>query len=259
MGCESIEVPIEAITGEQRQASRSQELSQGMDDAMCHVLRAGTQMEHRKNLGARVDGQPEPEHLFGAAQPRAQFVLLKVREPDMAEAVLVQNLRVLASPSQPGGDSRLPVAEDPLRGGWVQPFCQRRGYPCDLLRRGFQQVQRGVAPSCEGGVAGLTTKRLDPLNMTMLPIPDESMDGSICDPEVRALLIGTGKAFGGYPLGCSSSAFHLTPGTYWCTGRSHTGGGSGGETTGGAVKWGAWRCRRRCTGVRLLSAGEWKG
>ena len=28
---------------------------------MCHVLRAGTQTEHRKNLGARVDGQPEKD------------------------------------------------------------------------------------------------------------------------------------------------------------------------------------------------------
>jgi hypothetical protein len=46
-------------------------------------------MEHRKKLGAWVDGQPEPQHLFGTAQPRAQFVQLKVREPEMAEGAFV--------------------------------------------------------------------------------------------------------------------------------------------------------------------------
>jgi hypothetical protein len=50
-------------------------------------------------------------------------------------------------------------------------------------------------------VTGETSKRLDPLNMTMLAISDESMDGIIGDPEVRALLIGAGEAFGGYPSG----------------------------------------------------------
>jgi hypothetical protein len=66
-----------------------QELSQGMDDPMCHVLCAGTQMEDGKNLCARVDGQPEPQHLLGAAEPGAQFVQLEVRELEMAEEALV--------------------------------------------------------------------------------------------------------------------------------------------------------------------------
>ena len=41
---------------------------------MGHVLGAGTELKHRQILGAGVDGQPQPEDLFGAAQPRAQFV-----------------------------------------------------------------------------------------------------------------------------------------------------------------------------------------
>jgi len=45
---------------------------------VCHVLRAGTQMEDGKKLGAGVDGQPEPQHLFRAAQPCAQFIQLEV-------------------------------------------------------------------------------------------------------------------------------------------------------------------------------------
>src|SRR5205807_8320920 len=56
----------------------SQDLSQGMDEQMYHVLRAGTQMEHRKNLHEGVDGQPE--HMCGTAHQAAQFVQLEVRE-----------------------------------------------------------------------------------------------------------------------------------------------------------------------------------
>jgi hypothetical protein len=82
MGCQGIEVHIEAITGEEREAARSQELSQGVDNPMCHVLRARTEMEHGKKLGAGIDGQPQ--HLCGAAQLGAQFVQLKVREPEVA-------------------------------------------------------------------------------------------------------------------------------------------------------------------------------
>ena len=53
---------------------------QGVDDAMRSVLRSGAQMEHRKNLGAGVDDQPQPEDLCGAAQPGSEFVQLQVRE-----------------------------------------------------------------------------------------------------------------------------------------------------------------------------------
>jgi hypothetical protein len=130
-----------------------------------------------------------------------------------AKEALVQGLSVLASTGHPGSDGRLLVAEDPFSGGRVQPFGQRSQHHCDVLGGGSQTVQGGVASSTERGAAGLTTERLDPLSMTMLPIPDESMDVSVCDPEVRTLVIRTGEAFGVYPLGCSSSAFHLTPGT----------------------------------------------
>ena len=58
------------------------------------VLRAGAEMEHGKNPRAGVDGQPQPEHLFVAAQPGSQLVQLEVRELEVAERVLVQGLCV---------------------------------------------------------------------------------------------------------------------------------------------------------------------
>src|SRR5436853_1160049 len=83
--------------------------------------------------------------LFGAAQPGAQFIQLQVWEMEVAEGALVQGLCVLASTGEPGGDRRLPVAEDPLCRRSIQSF----GKPQSAaLRPGtgrrFQPVQRGV-------------------------------------------------------------------------------------------------------------------
>ena len=73
-----------------------------MDHPMSHVLGAGTQLEHRQNLGAGIDGQPEPHHMLVAPEPGAQFVQLQVREVKMAEEALVQGMRVLACTSEKG-------------------------------------------------------------------------------------------------------------------------------------------------------------
>jgi hypothetical protein len=75
-----------------------QELPQGVDNSMRHVLRAGTEIEHGKKLREGIDGQPQPQHLLIAAQPGAQFVQLEVRELEMAEEALVQGLRVHGLP-----------------------------------------------------------------------------------------------------------------------------------------------------------------
>ncbi len=90
----------------------------------------------------------------------------------MAERALVQGLCVLASARQSGGDRGGTIAEDPLGGGGIQPFGERRQHHCDLPRGGFQTVQRGMAPGTERGVAGLATKGLDLLSATMGAIPD---------------------------------------------------------------------------------------
>jgi len=93
-----------------------------VDEQMRHVLRAGTELKHGKNLRAGVDGQPQPENLFVAAQPGSQFIQLEVRELEITEGALVQGLRMLASARQPGGDGGLSVAEDTLGSGSIQSF-----------------------------------------------------------------------------------------------------------------------------------------
>ena len=111
MGRQRIEVHVQAIAGEERQAARSQAPSEGVDELMRHILRSGTELKHRKNLGERIDGEPEPKHLLGVAQPGAQFVQLQMRDQEMTEEALVQDLCMFACASEPGADGRLPVAE----------------------------------------------------------------------------------------------------------------------------------------------------
>jgi hypothetical protein len=82
---------------------------------MSHVLCPGTELKHRQNLCEGIDGQPEPEYLCGAAQPRAHFVQLDIGKLEIAEIVLMQRLRMLASARQPGEDRGLPIALRPVR------------------------------------------------------------------------------------------------------------------------------------------------
>src|SRR5215470_348601 len=157
----------------------------------------------------------------------------------MAEEALMQSLCMVPYASEPGGDGGLSGAEDPLGRRWVEPFGKGRENHSDLMRGRFQAVQRGVASRTEGGTAGLTPKRLDPLSPAMLAISDEGMEGSVGVAEVDALLIGAGVALGLYTLGRSPSAFHLRPGAYRSMPWSSTQRGRGGETTGGTIVWSA--------------------
>ena len=156
---------------------------------------------------------------------------------EMEEEALVQGVRVLASTQQPGGNSRLPVTEDSLGGGSVQPFGQRREHFGDVMGRGFQTIQGRVASGSEGHAASLAAKGLDPFGLAMLAIPNQSVHSSVSDAKVQALLVWTGESLGVHPLGCAPPAFHLTPGAHkqrcWPSCRR----GCGGETTGGAIVW----------------------
>src|SRR5215813_11710229 len=65
------------------------------------ILVRGSRASHRKT------------HLRRAAEPGANFVQLHVREVQVAEAALMEQLSVLARASQPPGDRGLTGAEDP--------------------------------------------------------------------------------------------------------------------------------------------------
>jgi hypothetical protein len=120
----------------------------------------------------------------------------------------------------------LSKAEDTLSGGRIEPFSQCRQDHGDLLGRGFQTIQRGVAPGSERDTA-------------MRAIPDESMDGSVCDPKVWALWVRTGKALRVYAFRDSPPAFDLAPGAYRSRDWPCPLGGRRGETTSRAIVWAA--------------------
>jgi len=107
---------------------------------MGRVLRAETEMEDRENLRTRVDRQPQPQDVFVAAEPGAQFDQLDIRKLEVAEKVLVEGLSVLPSAGQPGGNGGLTVAENMLSGGSVQPKGSRSQHHCNVMGRGFQTV-----------------------------------------------------------------------------------------------------------------------
>src|SRR5260221_7309081 len=204
---------------------------------MRRVLRARTELKHRKNLGEGINGQPEPQDLLGVAQPGAEFVQLEVRKLEVAEAVLVQGLCMFPCANEPGGDGGLTLTEDPFGRGSIQSFGQRRQDHGYLMRGSFQTVQRRVASSTERGAASRTSKGLDALGTAMLAVPNQRVDLIISDAEVGALMVGAGGALGVESLGGSPPAFHLAPGTR--RRRLSARRGSGGETTGGAIVWGA--------------------
>jgi hypothetical protein len=144
-----------------------------VDEEMSHVLGSKTELKHRQNLCQGIDGQLEPEHLSGAAQPGSQFIQLDMREPEIGEEALVQGLCMLPSAREPGGDGGLTVAEHTLSSGRIQPFGQRREHHGDLARGSFQTVQGSVAPGSEGSAASETSKGLDALGTAMLAIPSQ--------------------------------------------------------------------------------------
>jgi hypothetical protein len=105
----------------------------------------------------------------------------------------------------------LSVAEDSFGGGWVQPFGEDREHYSDLMRRGFQAVERSVAPRTESGAARLAAEGLDLLGTAMLTITNQRVDLGIDDPAIGTLLVGTGKALGVHPFRCSPPSFDLAP------------------------------------------------
>jgi hypothetical protein len=106
------------------------------------VLRARTQMQDRKDLRTGVDGQPQPQDVGVAAQPRPQFVQLDIRKLEMTEKVRVKALSVLPSTGQPGDDGRLPEAKDPFGRRRIQPFGKPQRAPWRSAARGFSNDRR---------------------------------------------------------------------------------------------------------------------
>src|SRR5260370_33695767 len=96
----------------------------------------------------------QPQHLFGASQPGSNFVQLQVREVEVAEGVLVEEVSVLAYASEPGADGALPVAPRPVRqrkGPALRPTQRARRPPGTGV--GCQTIQSKVPARTHHGAA----------------------------------------------------------------------------------------------------------
>jgi hypothetical protein len=71
-------------------------------------------------------------------------------------------------------DRGVSKAEDPLGGGWVEPFGQSGEHHGDLVRWGFQTVQGRVAPGSERAATGLASKCLNVLSTAMFAIAQKT-------------------------------------------------------------------------------------
>ena len=72
---------------------------------------------------------------------------MEVRDLQVAEAALMEDLSVAACASEPRRDGGLTITEDPFGGGWVQTLGQRREHHGDLLGGGFQMIQGSIVSS----------------------------------------------------------------------------------------------------------------
>jgi hypothetical protein len=111
MGTQRVEVQIQAVAGEDRQASRSEALLEVVDDHVGHSLRTRTQMEHWNDFGDRVNGEPQPQAMSSTAQPSADLIQLHMRQMEGAKGAIVQRGAVRPCPHEPGRDGGLAVTE----------------------------------------------------------------------------------------------------------------------------------------------------
>jgi hypothetical protein len=78
-------------------------------------------MQQRDDFAERVKGDPQPQCVRPAAEPRAQFVELNVGEGEMPKDAVVEGGSVGDSPCQPGRDGGVAMSEQAHGGGHIEP------------------------------------------------------------------------------------------------------------------------------------------
>jgi hypothetical protein len=120
-----------------------------------------------------IDRQPEPEHLYGAAQPGAQFVQLHVWELEVRDASTCAR----SERASPRARERLVMVAcrgpcDPWSFRRIQPTSQGRQHHGDPAREGVFKRERGVWRRAVKVVRQAGPRKVaDPLGLAMLAIP----------------------------------------------------------------------------------------
>jgi hypothetical protein len=95
VGRQRVEVQVQPITGENRQAARGKPETQVMDDGMrCH-LGPRAKVQHRDEFGQWVERHPQPEDVCSITEACPEFIELEVWEREVPNPAVVQGGAVL--------------------------------------------------------------------------------------------------------------------------------------------------------------------
>ncbi len=108
-------------------------------------------MQDWDDFGERVNGQPQPEGVCTAPQPRANLVQLHVRQLEIPEDALVEGCAMLSCPREPGGDRGGAMAEHPYRRRDIKPFRKRSEHFRNPMGCRFEAIERRHPEGRRGG------------------------------------------------------------------------------------------------------------
>jgi len=126
---------------------------------------------------------------------------------------------MLSCPREPTRDRGGAMAEHAYCRRDIKPFSKRSEHFRNPIGCGFEAIQRRIATSAEGGLAGLTAEGLDAFRLAMRTITDQSVDLRVGNQIVRARPMRAGKTLCGNPLGSTPTAFAIAPRGYRKVGR----------------------------------------
>ena len=219
-----------------------QDLSQRVKNHVRHVLRAWAELKHRKNLRAGINGQPEKD------APVRRCAAGCVVRPAGGEGAGDgrRSARAGCVRAHQHGTERLVIVacrkpKTRRASDESSPSASRDEHQGDLVRWGFQTVSGSVAPGSERAATGRASKCLHALSTAMFAISQKTrgLEHHCCQSTGPA---GSDRR----SLRCLSEwraprrLFTSLQGRGFRRSCPSTQRGSGAETTGGAIVWGAW-------------------
>jgi hypothetical protein len=106
------------------------------------------------------------------------------------------------------------MAEHACRCCDIKPFRKRSEHLGNPIGWCFEAIERRIAASAEGGLAGLTAEGLDAFSFAVCTITNQRVDLRVGNLIVRAGSVRAGKSLGGNPLGSTPTAFAIGPWRY---------------------------------------------
>lgn len=164
-------------------------------------------MEGRNCLRNGVERKLEPAGGSSGADTGVEFVHLHEGEGQIAEEIVVPTLTVRARPFKPTSESGIGVTGETHEDRNIDAFCQKPEDKLDLLRVGFEIVQRGIDTTRKDFGAGLAFKTL---NAMMRTVPNAGMKWVVGDPTIQTVKIGASKSAGSERFLASTATFVLS-------------------------------------------------